>query len=80
MKSNLALNTTEIAALESSDLDRIRKMSLSERGELLSLACRGAARLEASRIKMGLPSPEPAPWPPSTWAFLAECARRARQQ
>jgi hypothetical protein len=78
--SNLSLNTAAIAALESGDPQQIGNLSMPQRAELLSLACRSAARIEASRKEMGLPPAEPAPWPPSTWAFLAQCASRAKQQ
>lgn len=53
--------------------------SLEERSRRLSLACRGAAKLAENRRQAGLPDPAPAPWPASTWEFLARHARRARQ-
>ncbi len=73
-------NFDAIKSLEQRDLERIRKMSMEERGELLASACRAAAEIEASRAAMGMPSIKPAPWPESTWKFLAEAARRAREK
>jgi hypothetical protein len=64
---------------ESQVSERFRTLSLQERGELLAAACRAAARLEGSRLRMGLPPSRPAPWPASTWDFLAESARRVRE-
>lgn len=67
-------------ASEQSDAMSLKNLSPQERGELLIAACRGAAEIEASRIQMGLPPSQPAPWPESTWSFLAEAARRVRQR
>jgi hypothetical protein len=69
-----------IAECERRDLEYVQRASFVERGEMLSVACRDAAEIEASRLQMGLPPSQPAPWPDSTWAFLAEAARRVRQQ
>ncbi len=80
MNQNKTIDTEAISVLEQSDVDRFRKLSLSQRGDLLALACRAAAKIEASRIQMGLPPTQPEPWPESTWKFLAECARRVREQ
>ena len=74
------LNTEAIIILERRDEKRFRHLSLEERGELLASACRTAAAIEESRRQMGFPPSRPAPWPESTWKFLAECARRARGQ
>ena len=52
--------------------------SVEQRAEMFDLVCRDAASLEASRRSAGLPAPSPAPWPDSTWRFLAEQTRRAR--
>lgn len=78
MANQRILNTTVISELEQRDLERLRRLSLDERAKLLAAACRTAAEIEASRLKMGLPPTQPAPWPESTWKFLAEAARRAR--
>jgi hypothetical protein len=69
-------NFDAIKSLEQRDLEKIRQMSLAERGELLISVCRSAAEIEASRAAMGFPPTEPDPWPESTWKFLAECMRR----
>jgi hypothetical protein len=73
-------NFDAIIGLERSDVDQLREMSMGERSELFAAACRAATRIEASRIAMGLPPSEPAPWPVSTWVYLGECARRVREQ
>ena len=80
MSDQRVLNTEAIDALERQNIERLRKLSLQERGELLMAACRAAAEIEASRLRMGLPPTKPAPWPESTWKFLAEAARRIREQ
>ena len=80
MTQNRTLDTTRIAELERGDSNRIMQLSLHERSKLLSAVCRDAAEIEASRIKMGMPPSQPAPWPESTWRFLAEAARRVREQ
>jgi hypothetical protein len=64
---------------ERRDLDSVHKATFAERGEMLTAVCRDAAAIEASRLQMGFPSSQPAPWPDSTWKFLAEAARRVRQ-
>lgn len=53
-------------------------LSAAARARRFELVCRDAASLEASRRAAGLPEPQPAPWPESTWQFLAEQTRRAR--
>jgi hypothetical protein len=69
-----------IAEWEGRELKCVQKIPLKERGELLTIACQDAAAIEASRIQMGLPPSQPAPWPDSTWKFLAEAAQRVRQE
>jgi hypothetical protein len=65
---------------EQRDLESVLKTSFVERGELLTIACHDAAAIEVSRLQMGLPPSQPAPWPESTWNFFAEAARRVRQK
>lgn len=48
---------------------------MDHRGQNLATACRGAAAMERSRIAAGLSPSEPAPWPDSTWDFLARQAK-----
>ena len=74
------LDTETISALERRDIEHLRKLSLDERGELLMAACRAAAEIEASRLRMGMPPTRRAPWPESTRKFLAEAARRVREE
>lgn len=61
-------------------LTRLQALTLAERGEMLRAACRTAAVIAESRAGCGLPPVEPAPWPDSTWDFLAACARRVRDK
>ncbi len=69
---------TEPPELQQAEIAAFRAMTLTERGHLLALACRAAARLNRSRIAAGLPEPQPEPWPESTWRFLAEQTAHAR--
>jgi hypothetical protein len=78
MKSDSKLPTTAISAQENGDIEQLRQLSLEDRGKLIGVACRAAAKIEASRTRIGLPPTEPAPWPDSTWNYLAEWARRGR--
>jgi hypothetical protein len=66
-------------ALERSDADQLRGLSLRERAALIEAACEGASEIEGSRIRMGLPVSTQSPWPQSTWNYLAEWTRRARE-
>jgi len=72
-------NFDAVIALERSDLDHLRGLTIAERAELIEAACQGAIEIEASRAEMGLPRSTPAPWPESTLTYLAEWARRARK-
>jgi hypothetical protein len=52
---------------------------MKERAALIEVACDGAVEIEMSRRRMGLAEPTPAPWPASTWNYLAEWSRSARE-
>ena len=65
---------------QEADIEGLRALSLEERGQLLEAVCRDAAVLTESRARMGLPPAEPAPWPRSTWEFLARQAQRVRRE
>ena len=65
--------------IERDELERLRGMSLADRGRLLAMACRAAARLDRSRAAAGLPPPAEEPWPKSTWEFLRNQARQHAQ-
>jgi hypothetical protein len=80
MTDNPIQSMDAIVNLERRDSARLRKLTFAERSALLASACRTAAAIEASRLKMGLPPVKPAPWPQSTWDYLAECARRVHKQ
>lgn len=66
--------------IEQEEIAAFRAMTMEERGHRLALACRAAARLYAARIAVGLPAPEPDPWPESTWRLLAEQTANARSR
>jgi hypothetical protein len=65
---------------ERRDLECVQKIPFAERGELLRIACQDAEAMEASRLQMGLAPSQPAPWPDSTWKFLAEAAQHVRHE
>ena len=65
--------------IERDEVERLRGMSLEERGRLLAMVCRAAARLDRSRAAAGLPPPAEEPWPESTWNFLRNQARQHAQ-
>jgi hypothetical protein len=70
----------EPGEIEARELQAFRQASPAERGRLLAVACRSAARLDRSRRRAGLPDPVPEPWPESTWEFLKQqAARHARR-
>jgi hypothetical protein len=48
----------------------LRALSLKERGRLVAIACRTAARLDRCRRNAGFPEPILEPWPQSTWDYL----------
>lgn len=79
MANHPTLNTELMIGLEQRDLNRLRAIPLDERGYLIIAACRAAVEIEESRMRMGLDPARPAPWPESTWNFLAEAARRVRE-
>ena len=58
------------------EIEEFRRLSFAERGRLLAIACRAAARLDRSRREAGLPAPVPEPWPESTWEFLRQQTAR----
>jgi hypothetical protein len=67
------------AELDEAEIVRLRGLTDKEHGALLKSACEAAAIILQSRRASGLPDPVPSPWPESTWAFLKECAARARK-
>lgn len=79
MSSQPAANVVAIIALEESDLERLRGLSVKERAALIEAACEGAVEIEMSRRRMGLGAPSSAPWPASTWQYLAQWSRSARE-
>jgi hypothetical protein len=63
-----------IAAMEADA--HVLAPTFEERAEQIALACRSAASMLQARRSAGISDPEPDPWPPSTWEFLAKHARR----
>jgi hypothetical protein len=59
---------------------RVPSLTALDRAARFEQVCRDAASMEAARRAAGLPEPATAPWPESTWKFLAEQTRRARLQ
>ncbi len=68
----------EPAAFAQENIARLRKLGAEERGEMIRLACRGAAEIERGRMESGLPVSQPVPWPPSTIELLSKYARHGR--
>jgi hypothetical protein len=58
--------------------ERLRGLSVRERGEMILAVCRAAAEIYKGRIRSGLPPPTPTPWPASTWEILRKHAANAR--
>lgn len=79
MNSQAAANFDAVIALERSDIERLRGLSMKERAALIEAACDGAVEIEMSRRHMGLAEPSPTPWPASTWKYLAHWSRSARE-
>ena len=65
--------------IDAAETERLRGLSLEQRGRLLALACRAAARIERSRVANGLPRTISIPWPESTWEFLRRNGPRTRR-
>jgi hypothetical protein len=61
------------------EFQRLRELSLEERGQMLQAACRAVAQIAAHRRAAGLPDPLPAPWPASTLDFLKRHAAHVRR-
>jgi hypothetical protein len=60
------------------NLERLRGLSMAERGRMIEAVCRDAAAIQASRSRLGLPLGQPAPWPHSTFEFLRQHAPHGR--
>jgi hypothetical protein len=73
-ESRIPSEPTEVIEAE---LHALRALSLKERGKLVALACRTAARLDRCRRKAGFPEPILEPWPQSTWDYLHRHAPHA---
>ncbi|MFV2070149.1 MAG: hypothetical protein ACC645_24545 [Pirellulales bacterium] len=69
----------ELAACAREEIEHLRRLTLQERGRLIVVACRAAARIEQGRLENGLPPTVSAPWPASTWEFLRRNAPNARR-
>ncbi len=71
--------TTSIEAIKRMESSVELPASMEEHSRRLALACRVGAAIARDRRRAGLPEPKPEPWPESTWHFLAEHARIARE-
>jgi len=65
-------------AMKTEQLERLRSLSLVERGALIAAAREAAAIIQRSRAAAGLPPSTPAPWPASTREFMKRHAARVR--
>ena len=79
MPSDADRLTSTIEAIKAMESTTELPASMEERSRRLALACRAGAAIARDRRRAGLPEPKPEPWPESTWQFLAEHARLARQ-
>ncbi|HEY4760821.1 MAG TPA: hypothetical protein VIH42_09600 [Thermoguttaceae bacterium] len=79
-EANIAMNEQAMAhgVVESGDIERLRALSMRERGRLIEAACEAAAVIYSSRLAAGLPGIQRAPWPESTWEFFRKHAARVR--
>ncbi|HUG91431.1 MAG TPA: hypothetical protein VML55_11385 [Planctomycetaceae bacterium] len=62
------------------DIERLRLLTMKERGEMLIAACQAAVEFLEGRARSGLPPPTPAPWPPSTVELFKRFAPNARRK
>jgi hypothetical protein len=69
-----------VAAAADCESAQLAGLDPRQRGLLIESACEAAAILSRSRLAAGLGPVEPAPWPPSTWAFLRKHASRVRNE
>ena len=61
-------------------IEELRSLTMEERGQLIVLACRAAARIEQDRELSGLEPVQPAPWPRSTFEFLCKHTRNVTDE
>jgi hypothetical protein len=73
---------SSLAAIKATEADvsELQAASLAQRAEMLRAACRTAMAIEQARLAAGLPPSPPAPWPASTWDFLARHAANVRSR
>lgn len=62
------------------DLEHFRSLSLEERARMLDAVCAAATDILLARRKMGIPDPEPEPWPASTIEFMRKHAPNGRKR
>jgi hypothetical protein len=62
------------ARADHEEIERLRRLTLEQRAELLRQACEAAEEARQARIESGLGDVQPDPWPTSTWEFLRKCA------
>ncbi|MBI1900595.1 MAG: hypothetical protein HYS13_05735 [Planctomycetia bacterium] len=66
-------------AADQAELEKLRAMSIEERGRMIQAACRAAWEIHCSRIRAGLPPIPPDPWPESTIEFMRKHAAKFRK-
>ena len=57
-----------------------RSLSLADRGRLLEAVCAATMDVLMARQQMGIPMPEPEPWPASTQEFMRKHAPNGRNR
>lgn len=62
------------------DLAHLQSLSLEERGRMLEAVCAATMDILIARRKMGIPDPEPEPWPASTIEFMRKHAPNGRKR
>jgi len=70
----------ELPAFVLKDRARLQNLSLEERARMIEAVCAAAMDILAARRQMGLPDPEPEPWPASTQEFMRKHSPNGRKR
>jgi hypothetical protein len=68
----------ELTAHVLADESHFQSLSLAERGRMLDAVCAATRDILVARRKMGIPDPDPEPWPDSTIEFMRKHAPNGR--
>lgn len=66
-----------LAEDRAAEIRKLRSLTMEQRGALIAIACRTAAKVECSRRENGLPPSVSVPWPASTWEILKRSSQDA---